>query len=277
MIAALRSRARQAAAAASAGRDRRDHPRLLDRLRGDRAGVGGSDREPARQGHHLCLARGRRAVAPRCSPPRSPLPARSCLSSSSAPSRSSSRAGRSGRCSCTSPAGSASSPGRWPACSLFAAIVLAAAEAITWVAARLIAPSMDIATGDWISVAALGDALADYASVLFWVTGYALLGMTVAVLVRSVPLALGIGIAWAGPVEHIIQDAWSPAEQPVPGTPARGLRRRRHERCQRFQGASHGRRVRHGRRPHRRDDVRPAGRHRVSVAIASRAGWGLFR
>jgi hypothetical protein len=42
---------------------------------------------------------------------------------------------------------------------------------------------------------------------LFWITGYALLGMTVAVLVRSVPLALGIGIAWAGPVEHIIQDA----------------------------------------------------------------------
>jgi ABC-2 type transport system permease protein len=41
--------------------------------------------------------------------------------------------------------------------------------------------------------------------------------MTVAVLVRSVPLALGIGIAWAGPVEHILQDAWSPAERVFPG------------------------------------------------------------
>ncbi len=100
---------------------------------------------------------------------------------------------------------------------LFAAIVLAAAEALTWLAARLLAPSQDVATGEWFSAAALGDALADYGSVLFWVTGYALLGMTVAVLVRSVPVALAIGIAWAGPFEHLIQDAWSPANSLFPG------------------------------------------------------------
>jgi ABC-2 type transport system permease protein len=100
---------------------------------------------------------------------------------------------------------------------LFAAVVLAAAEALTWLSARLLAPSRDIATGDWISPTALGDALVDYVSVLYWITGYALLGMTVAVLVRSVPLALGIGIAWAGPVEHILQDAWSTANQLFPG------------------------------------------------------------
>jgi ABC-2 type transport system permease protein len=100
---------------------------------------------------------------------------------------------------------------------LFAAVILAAAEVLTWLAARLMAPSRDIATGDWISSTALGDALADYGSVLLWVAGYAMLGMTVAVLVRSVPLALGIGIAWAGPVEHILQDAWSPSERVFPG------------------------------------------------------------
>jgi ABC-type transport system involved in multi-copper enzyme maturation permease subunit len=100
---------------------------------------------------------------------------------------------------------------------LFAAVVLAASEALTWVAARLLAPSQEIAAGEWVSAAALADALTDYASVLFWITGYALLGMTVAVLVRSVPLALGIGIAWAGPVEHIIQDAWSTADRLFPG------------------------------------------------------------
>jgi ABC-2 type transport system permease protein len=33
----------------------------------------------------------------------------------------------------------------------------------------------------------------------FWITGYALLGTTVAVLLRSVPVALAVGIAWAGP------------------------------------------------------------------------------
>jgi ABC-2 type transport system permease protein len=100
---------------------------------------------------------------------------------------------------------------------LFAAVVLAAAEALTWVAARLLAPSQDVATAEWVSAAALGDALADYGSVLFWVSGYALLGMTVAVLVRSVPVALAIGIAWAGPFEHLLQDAWSPADRLFPG------------------------------------------------------------
>src|SRR6266540_3935294 len=99
----------------------------------------------------------------------------------------------------------------------FAAIVLAAAETLTWVAARLLAPSQDVATGNWVSAAALGDALADYGAVLFWVTGYALLGLTLAVLVRSVPVALAIGIAWAGPFEHLLQDAWSPAERLFPG------------------------------------------------------------
>jgi ABC-2 type transport system permease protein len=100
---------------------------------------------------------------------------------------------------------------------VFAAVVLAVAEIITWITARLLAPSQDVATGAWVSAAALDDALTDYASVLYWVTGYAVLGMMVAVLVRSVPLALGIGIAWAGPVEHILQDAWSTAERIFPG------------------------------------------------------------
>jgi ABC-2 type transport system permease protein len=107
--------------------------------------------------------------------------------------------------------------GKMAALLAFAALVLAAAEALTWLAARLLAPSQDVATGDWISSAALGDALADYGSVLFWVTGYALLGMTLAVLVRSFPIALAIGIAWAGPFEHLLQDAWGPAQRVFPG------------------------------------------------------------
>jgi hypothetical protein len=41
--------------------------------------------------------------------------------------------------------------------------------------------------------------------------------MTVAVLVRSVPIALAVGIAWAGPFEHLLQDAWSPADRLFPG------------------------------------------------------------
>ena len=100
---------------------------------------------------------------------------------------------------------------------VFAAVVLGVAEVVTWLAAKILAPSQDVATGEWISGAALADAVKDYGSVLFWVTGYALLGMTVAVLVRSVPIALAVGIAWAGPFEHLLQDAWSPADRLFPG------------------------------------------------------------
>jgi hypothetical protein len=99
----------------------------------------------------------------------------------------------------------------------FAAAVLAAAEALTWAAARLIAPSQGIDTTRWTTVDAAGNAVADYGSVLFWITGYALLGMTVAVLLRSVPVALAVGIAWAGPFEHLLEDVWTPATRYFPG------------------------------------------------------------
>jgi hypothetical protein len=39
----------------------------------------------------------------------------------------------------------------------------------------------------------------------------------VAVLLRSVPLALAVGIAWAGPFEHLVQNAWAPAVKVFPG------------------------------------------------------------
>ena len=63
----------------------------------------------------------------------------------------------------------------------------------------------------------LAAGIADYAAVLFWITGYAVLGMMLGVLFRSVPIALGVGIAWAGPFEHLLQDAWDPASRIFPG------------------------------------------------------------
>jgi ABC-2 type transport system permease protein len=99
----------------------------------------------------------------------------------------------------------------------FAAAVLAVAEILTWLVARLIAPSRGVDVSAWVSADALDQGLVDYSAVLFWVSGYALLGMTVAVLVRSVPVALAVGIAWAGPFEHLLQDAWDPASRFFPG------------------------------------------------------------
>jgi len=107
--------------------------------------------------------------------------------------------------------------GKVAALLVFAAAVLAVTEVLTWVAARLLAPSQDVATDEWASPAGVGAALSDYGAVLFWVTGYGVLGTALAVLVRSVPVALGVGIAWAGPFEHLLQDAWDPAGRVFPG------------------------------------------------------------
>src|SRR4029453_12777732 len=95
--------------------------------------------------------------------------------------------------------------------------VLAVTEVLTWIAARLLASTQDVATGRWLNADSLGQAVADYGSVVFCVSGYALLGTMLAVLVRSVPAALAIGIAWAGPFEHLLQDAWDPAGRYFPG------------------------------------------------------------
>ena len=107
--------------------------------------------------------------------------------------------------------------GKMAALIAYVAAVLAVTEVLTWIAARLMAPTQGIDTANWISADAFAQGLADYGSALFWISGYALLGMTLAVLVRSVPVALAIGIAWAGPFEHLVQNAWAPAERFFPG------------------------------------------------------------
>ena len=103
--------------------------------------------------------------------------------------------------------------GRLAAVLTFAAVTLAYAQAVTWVAARVQADN----ASRWTSVDGLVAAAGDFGAVLVWVTGYAVLGTALAVLLRSVPLTLSVGIAWAGPVEHIIQDAWAPAGRFSPG------------------------------------------------------------
>lgn len=96
-----------------------------------------------------------------------------------------------------------------------AATVIAGAEAVTCIAAKAPALSQNIDTVAWTSVQALGHAVADYGAAMFWVTGYAVLGAMVAVLTRSVPVARAIGIAWAGPFEHLLPDGWSTARRRV--------------------------------------------------------------
>jgi ABC-2 type transport system permease protein len=92
--------------------------------------------------------------------------------------------------------------GKMTALLLFAAVVLLGAEALTV---------------QWFTLTSLGEAAGDYARSLSVVGGWALLGMALGMVVRSTPVALGIGVAWAGPFEHLFQDAWSAASRWFPG------------------------------------------------------------
>ena len=111
--------------------------------------------------------------------------------------------------------------GKLAALLTFAAVTLAATEALTWVAARLQASSAGVDASAWTSLHALGAAVSDYGAVLLWISGYAVLGMALGVLVRSVPVALAVGIAWAGPFEHLVQNAWRPPGAGSPGCSSR--------------------------------------------------------
>jgi ABC-2 type transport system permease protein len=107
--------------------------------------------------------------------------------------------------------------GKMAALLVFAAVVLAIAELLTVAVSAAIAPTQDVPTDAWFSLAGLRAGAGDYARALFLVAAWATLGMTVAVFVRSIPVALAIGIVWSGPFEHLLQDGWSAASQWFPG------------------------------------------------------------
>ncbi len=107
--------------------------------------------------------------------------------------------------------------GKLAALVIFVAGFLLVSEVLTWVISAVVAPTQDVATSQWYTLSGFGQAGADFGRALFGASAWMLLGTMVAVLVRSTPLALGIGIAWAGPGEHITQNAWSGAGKWFPG------------------------------------------------------------
>lgn len=98
-----------------------------------------------------------------------------------------------------------------------AAGVAAFAEASTLAASLALAPGNDISTADWFSAQSGIEALRDYATVMGGVTGWAIFGTTLAVVFRSVPVAIGVGFLWAGPFENITVDSWSTGYRVFPG------------------------------------------------------------
>jgi ABC-2 type transport system permease protein len=107
--------------------------------------------------------------------------------------------------------------GKLAALLVLAAVALALAEVLTVVASTAIAPSQDVSTSSWFGADALGEAAGNYATAMFGVAAWASLGMALAIFVRSIPVALGIGIVWSGPFEHLLEDAWTTAGQWFPG------------------------------------------------------------
>jgi ABC-2 type transport system permease protein len=107
--------------------------------------------------------------------------------------------------------------GKLAALLLYAAGLLALLEVVMWVAGHFEASIGNVSTAGWTGWDALGAAGGDYVMVLAWVAGYAVYGMTLAMLLRSVPLALAVGIAWAGPTEHLVSGSWADAHRWFPG------------------------------------------------------------
>lgn len=97
----------------------------------------------------------------------------------------------------------------------YAALVLAllTSSGAAFAAAAL----RDVPTDAWTSGAALQDAGADLLRACAAATGYGLLGAALGTVVRSLPVALGIGLAWFLPLEHITQNAWADAGRWFPG------------------------------------------------------------
>jgi ABC-type transport system involved in multi-copper enzyme maturation permease subunit len=107
--------------------------------------------------------------------------------------------------------------GKLAARLLVAAIVMAGALVIGAITAAIVAPAQDIATNDWFGLSALADAAEDYLRAIAYVAGFAVIGTTIAVLLRSTPIALGVGLLWFGPIENVIGEGQDWAERWFPG------------------------------------------------------------
>ena len=101
--------------------------------------------------------------------------------------------------------------------------MLALAELLTVAASAALAPGQDVSTASWFTLDGLGEAAGDYATALLGVAAWGSLGMALAVFVRSIPVALAIGIVWLGLFEHLLEDAWS--ERGLSGSPGCWSRR----------------------------------------------------
>ncbi len=107
--------------------------------------------------------------------------------------------------------------GKLAAILMVAAGIVVVAEVLTFALSLAVAPGQDISTSEWFTLASLGDAGRDFLTVFAGIAGWAVFGTALAVIFRSVPIALGVGFAWAGPFENIVVDSWTTGYRVFPG------------------------------------------------------------
>ena len=113
--------------------------------------------------------------------------------------------------------------GKLTALLAMVAALLGLAMATGWAAAAVVAPGEDLSTSGWFGLDAFAEAAGDYGRVIAYAAGWAVLGTLIAVVFRSVPIGLAVGIVWAGPIENVIGDSWDPAASWFPGLLLRSL------------------------------------------------------
>lgn len=113
--------------------------------------------------------------------------------------------------------------GKMVALLAFMAATLLVAEALTFIASVSIAPGQHVDTAAWYSLDGLGGAAGDYAVALVGAAAWGLYGMTLGLLLRSMPIAIGVAIAWAGPLENITAQSWQATARWFPGLQLQAL------------------------------------------------------
>ncbi|ACY23283.1 hypothetical protein Gbro_4121 [Gordonia bronchialis DSM 43247] len=100
---------------------------------------------------------------------------------------------------------------------VMALTVLVAAMITAAVTTQMIDLARGLDTSDRASTAALGTTAENLLRLIVFVTMYAVIGTAVAVAIPSTPIALGALLVWFGPVENIIGDGRTWAQEWFPG------------------------------------------------------------
>jgi len=110
--------------------------------------------------------------------------------------------------------------GKTLALVIYSAGILALSAGLTAAISLTLAPGQDVSTTHWFGLDGTQAAIGDYLSAIAGLLGWAILGTLLGLIFRSVPVVIAVGLAWAGPFEHLLGQAWSTAIHYFPGLQA---------------------------------------------------------